>query len=444
MASSRDSIPILSATRGRFPADVDNSAKNGVVKGSVAPGFEPVREAFEANFRRGAECGAACAVTFRGETVVDLWGGVRDPKTGAPWEEDTLVTVFSTTKGISSMALAVAHSRGLFDYDERMATYWPEFARGGKQDITVRQVLSHQAGLPAIREKMDLGLLADPDRVADAIGKQVPAWTPGEHHGYHGISLGWYEGELIRRVDPEHRTIGRFFAEEVAAPLGLEFYIGLPDAVDRNRIATLQADFFALKMLFNLHKLPPRFVFGFLTPGSITNRTFSNPAVLGQPKRYNDEDLRRIELPASNGVGRVRDIAKAYGTFANGGGPLGLTPTTLQALEQPASPPSKGTFDLVLHREMTYGLGYCKPSASFRFGSSSRAYGTPGAGGSFGYADPDLQLGFAYAMNRMDYYLVQDPRELALSKAAEACAARLLGIEAPAAHADLESSRARA
>lgn len=401
------------------------------VKGSVAPGFEPVRDAFEKNFREGTEVGAACAVYFRGEKVVDLWGGTRDPKTGAPWEEDTLVLVFSTTKGISSMALAVAHSRGLFDYDERMATYWPEFARGGKGDVTVRQVLSHQAGLPAITQKMDLALLGDPDRVADAVGKQAPAWKPGEHHGYHGISLGWYEGELLRRVDPQHRTIGRFLADEVAAPLGLEFYVGLPETVDRNRIATIQADYFALRMLFNLHKLPPSFVFGFLNPTSITNRTFSNPAVLGQPKRYNDEDLRRIELPASNGIGRVRDIAKAYGTFAIGGGPLGLKPETLQELEQPASPPAKGSFDVVLRREMNFGLGYCKPSASFRFGSSSRAYGTPGAGGSFGFADPDLQLGFAYAMNRMDYYLVQDPRELALSKAAEACAARLLAAEAP-------------
>lgn len=407
-------------------------ASSDVVKGSVAPGFEAVRDAFERNFREDREDGAACAVYFRGEKVVDLWGGTRDPKTGAPWEEDTLVLVFSTTKGISSMALAVAHSRGLFDYDERMATYWPEFARGGKSDVTVRQVLSHQAGLPAITEKMDLAVLADPDRVADAVGKQEPAWRPGEHHGYHGISLGWYEGELLRRVDPRHRTIGRFLADEVAAPLGMELYVGLPDTVDRGRIATIQADHFALRMLLNLHKLPLRFVLGFLAPGSITNRAFSNPAVLGDPKRYNDEDLRRIELPASNGITRVRDIAKAYGTFAAGGGPLGLTPATLQALEQPASPPSKGAFDLVLRREMTYGLGYCKPSPSFRFGSSSRAYGTPGAGGSFGYADPDLQLGFAYAMNRMDFYLVQDPREVALSKAAEACAARLLGAGAPA------------
>lgn len=405
---------------------------SSTVKGYVAPGFEPVRDAFEQNFKEGKEDGAACAVYFRGERVVDLWGGLRDPKTGAPWEEDTLVLVFSTTKGVSSLALAVAHSQGLFDYDERVATYWPEFARGGKEDVTVRQLLSHQAGLAAISEKLDLRVLADPERLADALGKQAPAWTPGDHHGYHGITLGWYESELLRRVDPKRRTIGRFFADEVAAPLDVEFYIGLPSSVDRARVATLQADRFALRMLLNLHKMPPAFVLGFLTPGSITNRSFSNPAVLGDPKRYNDEELRRIELPASNGIGRVRDIAKAYGTFAIGGGPLGLKASTLRALEEPAQPPRKGSFDLVLRRDMNYSLGYCKPSSSFRFGSSSRAFGTPGAGGSFGFADPDLQLGFAYAMNRMDFYLVQDPRELRVSRAAEACAARVAERPLPA------------
>ena len=210
-----------------------------VVHGTVAPGFEPVRDAFVANFRERNEVGAACAVYLRGEKVVDLWGGVRDPKTGAPWNEDTMVLVFSTTKGVSSMALAVAHSRGLFDYDERMATYWPEFARGGKGDVTVRQVLSHQAGLSAITEKMDLALLSDPDRVAEAIGKQVPAWTPGEHHGYHALTLGWYESELLRRVDPRHRSIGQFFHGEIATPLKEDVYIRLPEDIPDSRLATI-------------------------------------------------------------------------------------------------------------------------------------------------------------------------------------------------------------
>ena len=151
---------------------------------------------------------------------MDLWGGYADGVTKRPWREDTIVTVMSTTKGVSSMALAVAHSRGLLDYDERVATYWPEFAANGKQDVTVRQLLSHQAGLPVIDTPLDLETLADLDALGRIIGAQAPKWEPGTRHGYHGISLGWYESELLRRVDPQHRSIGRYFAEEVAAPLG--------------------------------------------------------------------------------------------------------------------------------------------------------------------------------------------------------------------------------
>lgn len=397
-----------------------------MVQGTVAEGFEPVRDAFVANFEAGLEVGAACSVFVQGRKVVDLWGGYRDPDTGARFEEDTLLTVFSTTKGVASMAVAVAHSQGLFDYDERMAVYWPAFAAGGKEDITVRQVLSHQAGLSAIDQPMDLAFISDPERLSDALARQTPAWTPGEHHGYHGITLGWYESELLRHVDPKGRTLGAFFQEEVAAPLELDFHIGLPDSLDRARVAEIQGRNHAARMVFNLHKLPAKFVLGFLNPMSLTYKTFSNPAVLGQPHRYNDEAMRTIEIPAAGGIGSVRAIAKAYGMFAVGGGPLDLEPATLDALEQPAQTPTAGLYDRVLRREMTYSLGYCKPSSAFAFGSSMRAYGTPGAGGSFGYADPDLQMGFAYAPNRMDFYLVKDPREAALADAAERCAAELL------------------
>ena len=392
------------------------------INGWVADGFENVREAFEENFRERKEIGAACAVYHRGRPVVDLWGGWRDPKAGAPWEEDTLVLVFSTTKGMASLAVAVAHSQSLFDYDEEVAAYWPEFADASKVHVTVRQLLSHQAGLSAIDEPMDLDLLGDPDRVAVAIAKQAPAWEPGRRHGYHGISLGWYESELVRRVDPQHRTIGRFFADEVAAPLGLEFYIGLPDSVPDDRIAVMQGQWYRTRMLFNLKKQPADFVKAFLKPGSLTARTFANPKVLGQPHRYNDRDMRRVELPASNGIGQVRSIAKAYGEFAAGGKTLGIDEETLAALATPAALPSEGAMDEVLRLESSFALGFLKPSSAIQFGSSHAAYGTPGAGGSFGYADPDLELGFGYAMNRMDFYLIDDPRQVALRDAASACA----------------------
>ena len=394
-----------------------------MAEGSVEQGWEPVADAFRANFSAGTEIGAACSVYFDGRMVVDLWGGYRDPATGAAWNEDTLVLVFSTTKGMSSLAVAVAHSKGLFDYDEKVATYWPEFAQGGKEDVTVRQLFSHQAGLCAIDEPMDLAMLGDPDQVAAAIAKQVPAWEPGTRHGYHGISLGWYESELVRRVDPQHRTIGRYFADEVAAPLDLEFYIGLPDDVPDDRVAVMQGQWYRTKMLANLSKLPREFVKGFLNQKSITARTFANPQVLGMPVRYNDREMRTIELPASNGIGQVRSIAKAYGEFATGGAALGIRGETMSALTDAAAPPTDGSYDLVLHEESVFSLGFLKPWDANPFGSE-RAFGTPGAGGSFGYADPDLRMGFGYAMNRMDYYLYDDPRERALRTAAIACANR--------------------
>jgi len=392
-----------------------------VVQGTVAPGFEPVARAFERNFQLGHERGAACAVSIGGQLVVDLWGGERAP--GRPWEQDTMVNVFSTTKGVSSIAVAHAHSRGLLDYDLPVASYWPQFAEQGKEQITVRQLLSHQAGLCAIDAPMDLALLADPDRVAQAIAAQRPAWTPGELHGYHGISLGWYESELLRRVDPQQRTIGRYFADEIAAPLGLDFHIGLPDAIPEERLARLHAPAYAARMVLNIRKLPSAFVRGFLTPGSLTARTFSNPKVLGQPARYNDRAMLRIELPASNGVGTARSIAQAYGDLAIGSPRLGIGESTLANLREPAKDPRGGRFDQVLKQETRFSLGVCKPWPGFEFGSPS-AFGTPGAGGSFGFADPQIGMGFAYVMNRMDYYLVSDPRELAVREAARECAIR--------------------
>lgn len=392
-----------------------------MISGAVAPGYEKVKRTFEENFTSRKEVGAACAVSVGGDLVVDLWGGLADPKTNRPWLEDTMVNVFSTTKGVSSFALAHAHSHGLFDYDEKVATYWPEFAANDKEKITVRQVLSHQAGLSAIDESMDLETLADLDLVASALAAQAPAWEPGQKHGYHGISLGWYESEIIRSVDPQHRTIGRYFADEIAAPLGIEFYIGLPDDIPDDRIAPVLGDWFRTKMVFNINKLPGSFVKNFLNPRSLTARTFANPKVVGMPHRYNDAAMRRVELPASNGIGTARAVAVAYGEFATGGHRLGIKPETLAALSEPARPPSDGQFDEVLRGETTFSLGYCKPWPGFEFGSE-KAYGTMGAGGSFGFAEPELGLGFGYVMNRMDFYLWNDPREHALREAAVACA----------------------
>ncbi|HVR80079.1 MAG TPA: serine hydrolase domain-containing protein [Acidimicrobiia bacterium] len=393
--------------------------------GRLASGYELVREAFAENFRSRGEVGAAVAVVVGNELVVDLWGGMANPRQNRPWAEDTLVTMFSTTKGMSGLATAHAHSRGLFDYDEKVSTYWPEFAQNGKEEITVRTLLSHQAGLCAIDEPLDLDTLADPDAMAGAIAKQSPAWEPGRKHGYHGITLGWYESELIRRTDPRRRTIGRYFADEIAAPLGLEFYIGLPDHIPDERVARIMADWYRLKMILRIRTLPPEYVKGLLNPRSITARTFANPKVLAQPIRNNDRALLKVELPSHNGTGTVRSVALAYGEFGSGGKRLGIDAATLAALSQPATAPTDGFFDQVMRIDLAYSLGFGKQIPG-RESGFPRAFGHGGAGGSFGAAVPELEMGYCYAMNRLGFHLLDDPREAALREAAaEAAKTRL-------------------
>ncbi len=390
------------------------------IHGTVKPGFEPVRAAFEENFLRRGEVGAACAAVVNNDVVVDLWGGLADPKSGRRWTADTVVNVFSTTKGMASMAVLHAASNGLFGFDDLVADHWPEFAAKGKERITVRQLLAHQAGLSAIDTKLDAAALADPDTMAGALAAQAPAWQPGTRHGYHGISLGWYESELIRRTDPKGRTIGRYFNDEIAQPLGVDFWIGLPESVGDERIARLQADWYRTKMLANLSKMPRDFVKGFLNPRSLTARTFGNPAMLGKPARYNEPSMRQLELPASNGHGTARAIAVAYGDLAAGGPRLGISPEVTAQIAAAATDPTDGPHDLVMATDTRFSLGYCKPWDGFDFGSPS-AFGTPGAGGSLGFADPERSLGFAYVMNKLDYHLFDDPRELALREAVSDC-----------------------
>jgi CubicO group peptidase (beta-lactamase class C family) len=320
---------------------------------------------------------------------------------------------------MSALAMAVAHSRGLFAYDEPVSRYWPEFSQAGKGAVTVRQLLSHQAGLAAVDEVFDARALADLDHVARALAAQRPAWEPGERHGYHGISLGWYEGELLRRVDPGHRSLGQFFHDEVAAPLGLDFHIGLPASVPAARVATIKG-FHPLQMLLHLHTMPPRFVLAYLNPRSLTARAFNNPRFTSA-EELDAPAYRAVEIPAATGIGTARSVARAYSAFALGGGELGITAETMTALARPAKAPPRGSFDEVLRVDTSFSLGFLKPCPLSRFGLSETAFGTPGAGGSFGFADPDAGLGFAYVMNRMGFHLVEDPREKALREATYRC-----------------------
>lgn len=394
--------------------------------GDVEEGFGAVADAFRSNLVDRNEVGAACAVHREGRTVVDIWGGFRDAARTSPWERDTLVPVFSTTKGMASIAMAVAHSRGLFGLDDRVVDHWPEFGQRGKDSITVRQLLTHQAGLAAVDTPLTLELLADPDALGEILGAQSPAWAPGQFHGYHGQSLGWYESQLLRRCDPSGRTIGRYFADEVARPLGIEFSIGLPDDVGDDRLATFLGGRMASAIL-HLHEMPPRLVLALLNPFGLTGRVFRNPKALLKASDINRRDILRIELPSVNGTGTARAIAKAYGVVATGGAELRMSAGTIREIEAVPQPPSGGAHDKVLKTETAYGFGFMKPFPMLPFGSSARAFGHTGTGGSFGYADPDRALGYAYVMNRADFAVPTSSREMALRAAVEGALASTTG-----------------
>lgn len=397
--------PAVQATSTRRAA-----ARPARIGGTVAPGFEEVRAEFERNFAERGEIGAAVAAYWRGEKIVDLWGGRRTPESDAPWNEDTMVVVMSTTKGLASMTLALAAARGWLDYDAPVARYWPEFAQHGKEAITVRQLLGHEAGLVLLDEDLTVEKLHDLDYVARLLARQTPEWPPGTRHGYHAMTIGLYMQELIRHLDPAHRTLGRFFHEEIAAPLGLELYIGLPPDIPDDRLARVKPLTPARAMLA-LTNTPPVLIKKVLWPWSLLRKSLAIPSDVD----FNDRRTLEIELPAGNGVGTARAIARAYSVFAEGGAELGIGAETMARLT--AEPACTRPKDEVLGMPTYFSLGWARPGPDIGFGSSGRAFGAPGAGGSFAFADPDARLGYAYVMNKLDFWLIDDPREKALRDA---------------------------
>jgi CubicO group peptidase (beta-lactamase class C family) len=324
-----------------------------------------------------------------------------------------MVVVHSATKGLAAMTLAIAHSRGWLDYDERVCAYWPEFAQQEKERITVRQLLAHQAGLFAINEPVDRSVVADLDRLAVVLARQKPEWEPGTRQAYHALTLGFYEGELLRRVDPKHRSLGQFFQDEIATPLGLDVYIRLSEDIPNSRLATIAPPTW-IAMLFGF---PFRLTLDAMNRRSIFYRALQiNPGTAV----YRDEQrvyARNLEVPSGGAVGDARGIARAYSVFATGGRELGLRQETLNLLAAPAIPPARGFYDECMRSEVQFSLGFMKPSAVWPFGSTSSAFGSPGAGGSLGFADPALRIGYAYVTSQSGTCLTGDPRDVALREA---------------------------
>jgi CubicO group peptidase (beta-lactamase class C family) len=294
-----------------------------------------------------------------------------------------------------------------------VATYWPEFAQQGKDKITVRQLLAHQAGLFAFDEPVDRNVVADLDRLAVVLARQKPAFEPGTRQAYHAISLGFYEGELMRRIDPRHRSLGQFFQDEIATPLGLDVYIRLPEEIPNSRLASLASP----RTVDMLVGFPPR-----LFVDSINRRSIVYRALLSNPGTaiVRDTDrvyVRNLEVPSGGVVGTARGIARAYGVFASGGRELGLRQATLDLLAAPATPPASGVFyDDFFRGNVQFSLGFFKPGGVWHFGGA-RSFGAPGSGGALGFADPDAGLGYAYVTSQMGTALTGDPRDVALRDA---------------------------
>lgn len=377
------------------------------ISGYVDECFGLVFDAFKKNFTQNKEIGAACTIYVNGKKVVDLWGGYIDSKKKTKWEEDTLVPVFSTTKGITALTIAVAVSRGLFSYDDFIMDIWHDFGKKNKNKITVRQLLAHQAGLCALNRPIDLNTLNNHTLLSQILADQAPEWEPGDYQGYHCWDLGWFQSELIRHSDAKRRSLGIYFNEEIGKKLGIDFFIGLPDNISGQRIAELKS-FNKILMPF---KMPLRLVFSFFNPKSLTFRTMGNPRFLLDHLSLNRRKYQKVEIGSGNGIGNSRSIARLHSVFSLGGNELNIKREIITQLESPPVPPKKSPKDLVLHTEIPFSLGFMKPNQVIKFGSSKRAYGFWGAGGSCGFADPDVKVGYSYVMNKMGGEMFSDPRE---------------------------------
>ncbi len=360
--------------------------------GWVARGYEEVTEAFAANFTRHDDVGAACVVYRDGQPVVDLWAGLADHVAGRPWTEDTVQVVFSATKGVTAACVNLLVERGQLARDEPIAAQWPEFAAAGKHTIPLRWALCHKAGLAAVDGDLTLAEVLAWHPVVAAIAAQAPNWEPGTAHGYHMRSFGWILGEVVRRVTG--RSLGRFLADEIAQPLGLDCWIGVPEAV-LPRCARL---------------IPPErplAIEHLLGAASLTARVWSGPSHLfAYDEMWNRPEILRAEMPSSNGVMSARSLARFYAALAGEvDGTRVLAPETLAAagVVQAAGP------DRVLLLPSCFGLGFAL-QPMLAPGAGPRAIGHPGAGGSLGFVDPDAGLAFGYVTTRMKFDLTGDER----------------------------------
>ncbi len=367
------------------------------VEGTCTQRFRLVREEFERNFAERGEVGAAVCVTVGGETVVDLWGGVAERHAERPWQRDTIGLVWSCSKGATALCAHVLVSRGRLDLDAPVARYWPEFAQAGKGDITVRLLLSHQAGLPVVREPLRPGELYDWGRMTEFLAAQEPFWPPGTRTGYHASTFGHLLGEVVQRVSG--RPFAAFFREEIAGPLGLDFHFGLPPQHEGRVAPTIRAD-----------PPPPgeprsRFLAAMnADPDGIQALMVKNTGRRSGPSDHDSPEAHRAVLPSSGAITNARGLAGLYAPLALGGSGL----VDEGVLREMSAVSAATAVDATLLIGTRFGLGFWK-STDNRAGPpgsregmilSEEAFGHPGMGGSLGFADPGAALSFGYTMNK--------------------------------------------
>ena len=378
--------------------------------GFVAPGWEPVKAAFEKNFELGEEVGASAAVYHRGVRVVDIWGGSFDATNDRPYDDSTLQLMFSTTKGIVAIAVAMCVQRGLLDYDEKVATYWPEFAAHGKGGATVAQLMSHQCGLIAPDVPVTLADVLDWKTITTMIADTKPDWPIGSGHGYHAVTFGYLAGELIRRTDG--RSPGQFLADEIAGPLGVELWIGLPEEQEP-RVSPI------IGRPLNEDNPDPvirAMLEMFLGPDTRGGRALFLNGALHVDDAFNRRDVHAAEVPAANGIGTAQALAKVYAaTMAPIDGVQLLNDEIRERARATITP--AGEPDLCLVMPTTFGMGFMT-HGMFTPYSGPGSFGHSGAGGSNAFAQPERQLAVGYVMNKMAANLAADARAQRITTAA--------------------------
>ncbi len=364
------------------------------IHGLCRDGFESVRTAMSANFDQGLELGASVAVTVAGEPVVDLWAGDADQK-GRPWEKDTIVNVYSTTKTMAATCVLMLADRGELDLDAPVSSYWPEFAANGKEGVRVRHVMSHSAGVSGFEPAIAPEGLYDWDAITTQLAGQAPWWEPGTQSGYHSVTQGFLQGEIVRRITG--RSIGTFFREEVAAPLGADFHIGL-DASQDDRVADLVPPDMALAAAG-------------IDPDSMAARTLLSCLLTGTEPRT--RAWRGAEIPAAGGTGNARSVGRVHSALACGGEVDGVRLMSAAGVERILEEQTNGT-DLVLGTPMRFGMGFGLMSEAVPLSPSDRAFFWGGWGGSIALIDLDAQLTVTYVMNKMASDLIGDLRGVSI------------------------------